>query len=185
MRGKAIASHARLVESYWVIPGQLLAGEYPAHVERPDAIARLDSLLAQGIDTFLDLTEPGELSPYLPMLDQQAKLKQVRVTHHRFPIVDFGLPEPSMMWDILDRIDVALADAHHIYLHCWGGLGRTGMVVGCHLVRHGQTGEAALEQICEFWRSQSARRSAPLSPETPAQVQFVLDWSGLEDLARK
>ncbi len=176
MHGKALAPHSRLVESYWVVQGRFLAGEYPVRIERPDATKRLDSLLAEGIDTFFDLTELGELPLYLPLLEERARLMQVRIRHRRFPIVDFNLPERSTMLDILDGIDSALADGHKIYLHCWGGLGRTGMAVGCYLVRHGQTAEAALQQIREFWRSQSARRSPPLSPETPDQVQFVLDW---------
>ncbi len=185
MHGKAVAPHSRLVDSYWVIPGRLLAGEYPARIERPDATKRLDSLLAEGIDTFFDLTELGELSQYLPLLEERARLKQVDVKHRRFPIVDFGLPERSTMLAILDGIDAALANGHNVYLHCWGGLGRTGMAVGCYLVRHGQTGEAALQQISEFWRSQSARRSSALSPETPDQVQFVLDWHESDMLAHQ
>ena len=32
---------------------------------------------------------------------------------------------------ILDSLDTAIADEHTIYLHCWGGIGRTGTVVGC------------------------------------------------------
>ncbi len=58
---KALPS-PELVESYWVLPGQLLAGEYPARSERPDAAGRIDALLDAGIDTFFDLTEPEELT---------------------------------------------------------------------------------------------------------------------------
>ncbi len=34
-----------------------------------------------------------------------------------------------------------------MYLHCFDGIGRTGTVVGCYLVRQGMTGNEALEQI--------------------------------------
>ena len=34
-----------------------------------------------------------------------------------------------------------------VYVHCWGGIGRTGTVVGCWLVRHGMTGDEALAEF--------------------------------------
>src|SRR3712207_6971239 len=38
------------------------------------------------------------------------------------------------------------------YVHCWGGIGRTGTVVGCYLVEHGMDGEQAIAAIAE-WRA--------------------------------
>ena len=32
-------------------------------------------------------------------------------------------------------------------VHCWGGVGRTGIAVGVRLVRHGVTGDGALETV--------------------------------------
>ena len=80
------------------------------------------------------------------------------------------------MLGILNEIDGALADGHRVYIHCHGGLGRTGMAVGCYLVRHGSTGPHALRRIQACWQSMPGRRFMPISPETPAQVRFVLDW---------
>ena len=165
-----------LVECYWVIPGKLLAGEYPAHVEDEDAGARLDSLLNAGIDTFIDLTELDELATYAPLLEERAARRGAQVQYERFPIVDFGLPERGRMRSILDRIDEALAADHKVYLHCWGGVGRTGMSVGCYLVRHGMTGSQAIQQIAEWWLSMPKHMWSPHSPETVEQVQFILDW---------
>ena len=178
MRREAVISGSapQLVESYWVLPGRLLAGEYPARVELPGAAERLDSLLAAGIDTFFDLTEPDELATYLPLLEARAALRGMHIVHQRFPIVDFDLPERSTMLAALDGIDAALDEGRRVYVHCWGGLGRTGMAVGCYLVRHGRTGEQALKQIADFWRTRTGLRYQPMSPETPAQARFVLDW---------
>ncbi len=161
---------------YWVLPGQLLAGEYPARGRLEDASRRLDFLLQAGIEAFIDLTEPGELEPYLPMLEDRAAMRGISVTHRRFPIVDFSLPERSTMLAILDEIDREIRDRHRVYVHCHGGLGRTGMAVGCYLVRHGCTGPQALQRIEAGWQSISERLSLPMSPETPAQVSFVLGW---------
>jgi hypothetical protein len=153
----------------------MLAGEYPAHVDRTGAARRLAALLSAGIDFFIDLTEPHELRPYLPLLQEQAALHGTRVSYQRLPIVDFDVPDIASMRAILLSIDGALADDHHVYVHCWGGLGRTGMVIGCYLVRHGRSAEEALQYIQDCWRS-AARPAHPMSPETPAQAQFVRDW---------
>ena len=38
---------------------------------------------------------------------------------------------------MLDAIDDQLENGGNVYVHCWGGKGRTGTVVGCWLIRHG------------------------------------------------
>ena len=80
------------------------------------------------------------------------------------------------MVKILDTIDEALAEGHTVYVHCWGGIGRTGTVVGCHLVRHGKQGEEALEEIARWWQTIEKRPRHPRSPETEAQVDYILNW---------
>ncbi len=165
-----------LVASYWVVPGRLLAGEYPAHVELPNAALRLDSLLTVGVDTFFDLTAPGELMPYLPLLQERGRRFGVLVDHQVFPMQDRRIPQRGQMTALLDALDTALSANRNVYLHCWGGVGRTGMAVGCYLVRHGLTGQEALAQIAAWWLSDPRRYAHPRSPETAEQVQFILDW---------
>ena len=53
-----------LAESYWVIPGRLLAGKYPGGKNLKELERRLGVLLDAGFDGFLDLTESGELPAY-------------------------------------------------------------------------------------------------------------------------
>ncbi len=170
------ASITQLIDCYWVLPGRFLAGQYPARIEMPNASERLDALLSAGIDTFINLAEPDEMSAYLPLLRQRASLLNIQPAYITFPIVDLGLPEPEAMRSILDTIEQSLAEGRRIYLHCIGGIGRTGTVVGCYLIRQGFTPQKALEQITSYWRSEPARRYIPFSPETPAQVAFVLNW---------
>jgi hypothetical protein len=99
------------------------------------------------------------------------------------------------MTAILDRIDCALEQGHTVYVHCWGGRGRTGTVVGCHFVRRGATGQDALLRLAELWKTvaksawkptspelaelwKTVAKSAwkPTSPETVQQRSFVLAW---------
>ena len=164
-------------ESYWVLPGRFLAGEYPVRSFTDEqARLRLDTLLEAQIDTFVDLTQPGELSPYLSLLQEQALACGRPVDYQRFPILDLGLPARAEMIATLNGLDNIISNGHKVYLHCWGGIGRTGTTVGCYLVRHGKTGQQALDQIAEWWQDVPKRQFYPRSPQTDAQVQFILDW---------
>lgn len=164
-------------ESYWVEPGQFLAGEYPGRFDIEATRQRLDAFLGRGFDTFIDLTRPDEMPPYLDILTEQARYFDLGVSYQRFPIGDFGLPSRAGMTATLNAIDAALTANRRVYVHCWGGIGRTGTTVGCYLVRHGRTGGQALHQLGEWWRNVPKSSRNPRSPETDEQVQFVLNWN--------
>lgn len=170
-------SYRPISESYWVVPGRLLAGEYPAEPDDEPTRKRIDALIEAGFDTFIDLTRPHETWPYLNILLDEIKVYEVEATHLRFPIGDFGLPSPEQMNSILDAIDQNLRERRKIYLHCWGGIGRTGTTVGCYLVRNGMTGEEALDQLSTWWRSVPKSRYHLHSPETLEQMEFVRSWA--------
>ena len=163
-------------DSYWVIPGKLLAGEYPG--ARTDAAARpkLGALLDAGVRVFVDLTEAGEygLNLYWPLVQRLAAERGVQVAHKRLSIPDMGAPDPAHMRAILDEIDYSLAGGKGVYVHCFGGIGRTGTVVGCYLVRHGAAGAAALAEIAR--RRQGTPDGYRQSPETEEQRRLVLAW---------
>jgi len=166
-----------LSESYWVEPDKLLAGEYPGNYNPEIARKRIDTLLEAGFETFIDLTKPNETVPYARTLLDQARAYEVDVKYHNFPIGDFGLPTSELMKKILDTIDGELQEGHKIYLHCWGGIGRTGTTVGCYLVRHGKTGEEALQQLAKWWRTVPKSHYHPYSPETHEQAEFIRTWA--------
>lgn len=164
-------------ESYWVEPGRLLAGEYPGHYTSESTRRRIDVLLEAGFDTFIDLTRPNETMPYFRILLDESRAYDIKVERHNFPIGDFGLPTPDVMMSILDTIDTALENGRKIYLHCWGGIGRTGTTVGCYLVRRGRSGEEALRQLAEWWQTVPKSQIHRHSPETLEQVQFIRNWA--------
>ena len=84
------------------------------------------------------------------------------------------------MKSILDQIDRSLAAGRKVYLHCWGGIGRTGTTVGCYLVRRGLNGEQALGQLAAWWRDVPKSRIHPQSPETREQAAFIRNWAHYE-----
>lgn len=164
-------------ESYWVIPGYFLAGGYP-NTNADDGIARqcLAAFINTGINTFFDLTRAGELPPYLPILLEEAVHYGISINYQRVTMQDKGLPSHEQMTLLLDTLDAALAAGGKVYLHCWGGIGRTGTTIGCWLVRHGLTGGQALIRLNELYRTAEQSHIFPQSPETDAQVNFVLGW---------
>ena len=78
---------------------------------------------------------------------------------------------------ILDAVDSALERHGSVYVHCWGGHGRTGTVIGCWLVRHGSTTVDAIALIDERRRPLPIYRANPSSPQTSEQHRFVQAWS--------
>jgi hypothetical protein len=164
-------------ESYWVVPGYFLAGGYPIS-STDDMVTRqcLAAFINIGINTFFDLTREGELPSYLPILQEEAVHYGISINYQRVNIQDKGLPSHDQMAVLLDALDIALAAGQKIYLHCWGGIGRTGTTIGCWLVRHGLTGGQALIHLNELYRTAEQSRIFPQSPETDAQVKFILGW---------
>jgi protein-tyrosine phosphatase/ADP-ribosylglycohydrolase len=160
--------------SYWVRPGQLLAGEYPGSMSRAEATERVQKLLHAGVNSFVDLTEEGEMPAYDPLL---AELSEKLIRHRRLPVLDHGLPEsPAHMVRILDFIDSELAAGRCVYVHCRAGIGRTGTTIGCHLVRSGLDGEQALDRLQDLWQQCARSQRWPTIPETDEQVEFVRQW---------
>ena len=134
-------THQPIKNCYWVAPGNLLAGEYPGHRDELSARAKVDGLVGAGITAFIDLTETSEgLLPYSGMLDS--------ASYQRFPIRDCSIPDSTNVTvAILDTIDQHIQGGGIVYLHCLGGVGRTGVIVGCWLSRHGFKGEAAIARL--------------------------------------
>jgi len=166
-----------LSESYWVVPGRLLAGEYPGQYDQELTHKRLAAFVEAGFSMFIDLTRPNETLPYLSTLLEEANVYEAEIIYQRFPIGDFGLPTPEQMNSILDTIDKGLQAGHKIYLHCWGGIGRTGTTVGCYLVRQGRSGTDALDLLSTWWRDVPKSHYHPRSPETSEQARFVRNWA--------
>lgn len=169
--------HPPLANSYWIEPGRLLAGEYPASVSRAESLERLHRLLAAGVTYFLDLTEPGELAAYDHLLPKEPRAGGRHVFYARKPIKDHSIPTvPEIMSEILAYLDQALAAGHCVYLHCHAGVGRTGTVLGCYLVDRGMTADAALQHLNALWRANERSKHWHSTPETAEQHDFIRRW---------
>lgn len=171
-----------LPNSHWIEPGRLLAGEHPSGSDDKATRKRLGKLLGAGIDCFLDLTEPGELDSYEPLL--AAVPGGDAAIYLRRPIRDHGVPQSETgMREILAALDHALAEGRSVYLHCRAGIGRTNLVAGCWIASRDGDGEAALERLNRAWRGNARSSNWPSIPETEAQVEFVRLWGAPQVVA--
>jgi hypothetical protein len=164
-------------QSYWVLPGQFLAGAYPGlDYDLAGTRERLTSFLNAGFETFIDLTSENERPPYSSILSNLAENVVGDVRHQRFSFPDFSVPSRASMVAVLDAIDAALAEGRLVYLHCVGGIGRTGITVGCYLVRHGMMSTDALSHLRGLYHSSLQSLIVPKTPETDEQAKFILNW---------
>lgn len=147
------------------------AGEYPGSHEAGEARRRVKSMTDFGVTDFIDLTEPGELEPYDQLLPKT-------VRHWRFAVRDGSVPLSIEYADeIVRKIDELLAHGRTVYLHCWGGVGRTGTIVACWFARSDRIdGNEALALLREKYADCSKSKNRP-SPETLEQERFVLKYA--------
>ena len=106
--------------SNWLIDSKLLVGRYPHNQ------CDLDLLIGCGIVVFIDLTD-----------HKQEKLKKYVLPSHiryiNFPIIDQKIAEDGLTLGFIKelyQIYQSLQTKELMYIHCKGGLGRTGVIAG-------------------------------------------------------
>ena len=142
--------------------------EYPGDKTQEGAIKKLSTALQLGITHFIDLTVWNELVPYSQYLPAS-------IHYLRFPVVDISCPKSvDEVYRLLLYIEQLLADPHHmVYLHCWGGVGRTGTIAACWLAWQHQTNLAdTLALLRDYWKECPKSKLRPI-PDTYEQEEFV------------
>ena len=170
------------VYSYWVVPGRLLAGHFPGSPDPAKEEEKLHELLDCGIRCVINLMEADEVNhlgesftPYWERLEDIAGRIGTAVRWMRYPIEDFNVPHRETLVQILDEVDKALAEGLPVYVHCWGGIGRTGTVVGAYMARHDiALGQKAIDRIRKLRRRVPSKHIQ--SPEAEVQRRMVRSW---------
>ena len=168
--------------SYWVQPRTLLAGAYPGDRDEKTATANLRALIDSGIRHVVNLMEPTEAAHGVPFRPYADELRARGVTMSSHPIRDVGIPTRTQMKAILNDIDAAIDGGKPVLVHCWGGRGRTGTVIGCWLLRHKLAdADGVLDELSRL-RTETPDSRTP-SPDTAEQRKFIRQWQ--EDLGHE
>lgn len=143
--------------TYWVIPGKLLAGEIPSAREEDIRKNKVQNLVNMGFDTIINLIEPDEktfsgklLVDYTADLQDYAKSMNRKVTVYHFPIKDLSITTKERMKEITAQIFSDIQAGRKVYVHCWGGVGRTGTVIGCFLLEQQMATTENVIQTIEY-----------------------------------
>ena len=174
-----MAGSVPIDNSYALPTGLGFAGQYPGDLTESVTRQKIRAILNAGVTSFIDLTEPGEdargtpLRAYEHLLREEAAQHGVDVEYVRLSVPDQRIPHAkSRMKEILDALDDAERRGRRVYLHCWGGKGRTGTAVACHLVRRGHSAADALKQVQQLAHTMPRGKGVRV-PENDMQCRFV------------
>ncbi|WP_444944374.1 protein tyrosine phosphatase [Microbulbifer sp. ZKSA006] len=123
--------------------------------------------ISEGVDTVVSLLEESEESE-LGLKSEGEILKKYGIKFIRHSIRDRGLPASVPFGALLDQLYGLLTLGSKIAVHCRAGIGRTGMVAPCLLVKEGVASQEAIDTV-------SAARGVPV-PDTQEQYDFICDY---------
>lgn len=146
------------------LPGKKGASSrYPGHVYRRDVAEDMAAMREMGVVRLVLLVEDEELERWSdPAVVDVGAAAGVEV--RRYPIPDGGAPSLETMDAIQADLDEARSRGEAA-VACMGGVGRTGTVAACALVRAGLTPAAAIRRVREVRH--------PEAVETREQELFV------------
>lgn len=171
--------HDELIHA-WRVDDDLLAGEFPAAKDDPvRSDEKLHVLVDAGIRTFIDLTDAdttdGHLDPYEPRLAKAAEMRRLDLRRINLPIPDQGVIDNRGYDQIVATIDDHRARGG-VYVHCWGGVGRTGTVIGCVLAAAGRDHRSIEQRLTEL--RIGTRKAHRRCPENDTQLDVLRGRAG-------
>lgn len=142
----------------WVVPGKLAGSGLPAARSPWYEESAFDAIYAEGVRLVLSLMEQP---------DDAELLRSVGLESVHFPIDDFGIPTDEVRFAaLIDEMHRRIETGTPVLVHCYAGIGRTGMWIASYLARH--HGRAPADAIRHL------RALRPRSIETPEQQAWVV-----------
>lgn len=118
-----------------------------------------------GVSTVVSLLEPEEEQD-LDLQGEAAEVLRQGLEFTSFPIPDRQVPATeAKLAQTLDKVERALSSGKNVLVHCRQGVGRSGLVGACLLVKRGLSPGAAVEKI-------TATRGVAV-PETEEQREWI------------
>ena len=160
-------------------------GSYPAHrdYKEKDRMLVMRKLVRAGVTCFVNLVGHGELAQLFDYRADVMKIAQasrqdtltLAFIHH--PIPDGGVCKDEELLNVVNKLAHMLKDGHVVFVHCYGGHGRAGVLCAVLLGLAYRLGaEDALARIQAYHNMREdneARVGLGLSPQTPVQHEQV------------
>lgn len=138
---------ARVPFTYtWIEQGKILAGSIPQQSED------LATLRGLGIKSILSLTR-RDISTYTDM-------ETYPFNHAKYPIPDNSIAADKTMLEAAEFIDHAVKRGEPVYVHCRGGIGRTGMILLAYYVLHRGMSLVEAKELVKVRRNYEGNASA-------------------------
>jgi atypical dual specificity phosphatase len=150
-----VSDASRLPGNFTYINANCLAGS-STPVWTGDVAGALAAMRAEGIRAIVSLDEDGLSAPLV---------HEYGMDHLHCPIEDFAAPTLEQMDRCVAFIERHVERNEPVAVHCRAGIGRTGTVLSCYLVKHENL--SAAKAIAEV------RRRRPGSIETSAQETLI------------
>ena len=157
------------IRNSYKVDDRIYAGEYPATANEKLGRRDIDRFIRFGITHFIDLTESGELLPYTQWLHKEQ-------THIRFAIKDCGVPTTDKTAQLIKTITTILKEKENrIYIHCRGGIGRTGTIAACYYATFLKEYHPVIDLLTRQY-SQCPKSAYRSTPETLEQKRFIMQY---------
>ncbi|MEQ9021507.1 MAG: dual specificity protein phosphatase family protein [Pseudomonadales bacterium] len=124
-------------------------------------------LKMQGVTKVLCLMEPIEMER-LGLDEEEQWCLSEGLKYENFPITDHSVTSISDVKPLAKRLLQEIKSGEHLVVHCYAGIGRTGMICCCILMENGLTAGEAIAITSE-------KRQLKV-PETREQTEFVLTY---------
>lgn len=123
----------------------------------------------EGVHAILSLLTPDEERD-LDLRDEASEARKLGLDFYSFPIADRQVPKSeAKLGEVLDKMNTTLSDGRNVLIHCRQGVGRSGLVAACLLIKNGMSPGAAVEAV-------SAARGVSV-PETAEQREWIERYS--------
>jgi protein-tyrosine phosphatase len=120
------------------------------------------------ITTVIMLVSDEELSTY-GVFNLKSKFDSLHIRVYQSPIKDYGLPTPAQTREILSQLHKRVKNNENILIHCVGGYGRSGTIMGCYSRQYLKKSES---EVIDYVRAIRGAHAI----ETAEQEKFVREW---------
>jgi atypical dual specificity phosphatase len=139
----------------WVVDNKLAGSRGPR--SKSDLIA----LKQQGVGALVRLVEPYETWVTTKEVDEAG------LEDYNEPVPDFHAPSRTQIDKVITYIDSHIENGIPVGVSCNAGIGRSGVILACYLVKKGLSPKDALELV---------RKKRGRGPEVPEQIMAIQDY---------